>query len=226
MQSSSRQATLGKMALGIKVTSLDGERISFLRATGRYFATILSSLLLMIGYIMAAFTQRKQALHDMIASTLVVRADASPEAVQGGGGTMPVSAGVIVFAVLLAFIPILGILAAIAIPAYQDYTVRAKMSESVAAGQAARLSVQEFFAKNRKLPATLEEAGFTLAATQHVAGVRADFAGPEVMISVQPRLPQADGGSVIFTAPARQPDAWKCSTDRIPAKYLPASCRN
>jgi uncharacterized RDD family membrane protein YckC len=69
---SSRQATLGKMAIGIKVTDDQGHRISFARGVGRYFATILSSLILLVGYIMAGFTERKRALHDMIASTLVV----------------------------------------------------------------------------------------------------------------------------------------------------------
>lgn len=65
-------ATPGKMAVGIKVVRLDGARISFLRGIGRYFATILSSLILMIGFLMAGFTQRKQALHDMVCDTLVV----------------------------------------------------------------------------------------------------------------------------------------------------------
>jgi uncharacterized RDD family membrane protein YckC len=64
---------LGKMALGLKVTDLEGRRISFARATGRHFAKLLSGFILMIGFIMAGFTQRKQALHDMIAGTLVVR---------------------------------------------------------------------------------------------------------------------------------------------------------
>ena len=73
MESSARQATLGKMALGIVVTDLEGNRIGFGRATGRYFAKILSALILLIGFIMAAFTAKKQALHDMIASTLVVK---------------------------------------------------------------------------------------------------------------------------------------------------------
>jgi uncharacterized RDD family membrane protein YckC len=73
MESSSKQATVGKMALGLKVTNLQGQRISFARATGRHFAKIVSKLTLLIGYIMAGFTERKQALHDMIAGTLVVR---------------------------------------------------------------------------------------------------------------------------------------------------------
>ena len=73
MESSSLQATLGKMIFGMKVTDGNGNRISFMRATGRHFAKYLSSLILFIGYIMAGFTARKQALHDIIADTLVIR---------------------------------------------------------------------------------------------------------------------------------------------------------
>jgi uncharacterized RDD family membrane protein YckC len=73
MTSSSKQGTLGKMVFRLRVTDLNGARISFARATGRFFAKILSGMILNIGYIMAGFTERKQALHDMIAGTLVVR---------------------------------------------------------------------------------------------------------------------------------------------------------
>ncbi len=73
MESSKNQGTLGKMALGLKVTDMKGERISFGRATGRYFGKIISGMLLMIGYILAGLTEKKQALHDMMASCLVIR---------------------------------------------------------------------------------------------------------------------------------------------------------
>lgn len=72
MECSRLQATLGKMALGIKVTDMDGNRVSFGRATGRYFGKIISGLILCIGYMMAGFTQQKQALHDIMAGCLVV----------------------------------------------------------------------------------------------------------------------------------------------------------
>jgi len=73
MESSSNQAAVGKMALGIKVTDLEGNRISFGRALGRNLAKIISVLIFYIGFIMAAFTAKKQALQDMIAGTLVVK---------------------------------------------------------------------------------------------------------------------------------------------------------
>ena len=72
MDSSSQQGTLGKMALGIKVTDLNGNRIGFGKATGRYFGKILSAITLCIGYMMAGFTEKKQGLHDMMAGCLVV----------------------------------------------------------------------------------------------------------------------------------------------------------
>jgi uncharacterized RDD family membrane protein YckC len=73
LESSSGQATLGKRALGIIVTDLAGQRISFLRATGRYFAKFISAVIFLIGYLMQPFTAKKQALHDIIAGTLVLR---------------------------------------------------------------------------------------------------------------------------------------------------------
>ena len=72
MLASEKQATIGKMAMGLVVTDYGNHRLTFGRATGRHFAKYLSGLILCIGFIMAAFTDRKQALHDMTASTLVV----------------------------------------------------------------------------------------------------------------------------------------------------------
>jgi uncharacterized RDD family membrane protein YckC/type II secretory pathway pseudopilin PulG len=229
MHSSERQATIGKLAFGIKVTDTNGDRIGFWRATGRYFATILSSLILMIGFLMAGFTDRKQALHDVVAGTLVVRASADPDEVPTGSGTMPLTAGVWIVGILLfGLVPVTGILAAIALPAYQDYTVRAKMTEAVAFGGAAKLAVQEFHAKNGKLPATLEEAGYVQLNSPYVAATRLAVAGPKVVVGVTPRgMPPGVGeGEVLFTADAANPVAWTCSSGGIKPKFLPAACRN
>ena len=80
MESSANQATVGKIALGLKVTDEEGNRIAFERAIGRTVAKILSALTLFVGFIMAGFTDRKQALHDKIAHTLVVKRSAAPAA--------------------------------------------------------------------------------------------------------------------------------------------------
>lgn len=73
LESSAWQATLGKKILGLWVTDLAGRRISFARASGRYFGKIVSGMILLLGFVMAGFTEKKQALHDLLASCLVLR---------------------------------------------------------------------------------------------------------------------------------------------------------
>lgn len=72
-ESSETQATWGKRVVGIFVTDMQGEALSFGRASARYFGKILSSILV-IGYLFALFTTKRQALHDLIAGTLVIHA--------------------------------------------------------------------------------------------------------------------------------------------------------
>ncbi len=104
MESSAKQATLGKMATGLVVTDENDNRLTFGRATARYFAKWLSSMILMIGYIMAAFTNKRQALHDMIAGTVVYQRQPSK------AGENIVAFGVIglIFA-LIGFIGLFGL---------------------------------------------------------------------------------------------------------------------
>lgn len=73
LESSSWQATLGKKLLGLYVTDIKGQRLSLSRATGRTFAKFLSSMTAGIGYLLCGFTEKKQALHDMVAGCLVLR---------------------------------------------------------------------------------------------------------------------------------------------------------
>jgi uncharacterized RDD family membrane protein YckC len=73
-ESSEWQGTVGKKVMNLVVTDLEGNRVSFGRASGRYFARFITKLIpLGIGYILAGITEKKQALHDMIASCLVLR---------------------------------------------------------------------------------------------------------------------------------------------------------
>lgn len=116
LESSGHQATLGKRALGIKVVNRDGERLSFMHALGRWFAAGLSYLIFYVGFLMAAFTEKKQALHDLIASTYVVDRWAytsHPERQKDGPSGCLVAALIGIFIV----IPALGIFLAILIPA-------------------------------------------------------------------------------------------------------------
>ena len=95
MESSPRQATIGKQLVGIKVTDLQGNRISFGRATGRTFAKILSLAIFFIGYLMVAFTARSQGLHDMMAGTVVIKEKEVP------------AGKVVTMAILAGFLPMI-----------------------------------------------------------------------------------------------------------------------
>jgi uncharacterized RDD family membrane protein YckC len=73
MESGANQATFGKKAMGLKVTDEGGSRISFGQATGRHFGRYISTLILLIGYLMMLWDDKKQTLHDKMAGTLVIK---------------------------------------------------------------------------------------------------------------------------------------------------------
>jgi len=124
LHSSLQMATLGKMAVGIKVVRLNGERISVARAIGRYFAFILSGMTMGIGFIMAGLTQRKQALHDMICDTLVVDKWAftdRPELQQKGLGAVAIAVLVlsgVLFAAVFVFVMAMVVMMAVGVSGY------------------------------------------------------------------------------------------------------------
>lgn len=227
LESGPMQATLGKRLLGIQVTDLAGNRISFARASGRFFGIFLSTIILGIGLLMAAFTKRKQALHDMMASCLVVRAGATPEEIAHASGTMPMSLGAWVGATLVIFIPVLGIVAAVALPAYQDYVIRAKMMEVVSEAARWKESARSAFddyARNPVSEAVIEEP----ASSKYVSRVL--IHKPERRIEVD--LASGPLRAPLVTAGARVdltfqgPDGWSCTAHGVPARYLPPACRH
>ena len=154
MESSELQATLGKKAVGIKVTDLEGNRIGFGRATGRLVGHVVSGITLGIGFAMAVFTSRRQTLHDSIAGTLVVGREWTEEEVAAAGPAPPVSGwatALVVLAVVL-FGPFgIGVVAAIAIPAYQSYTIRAQIADGLRQAEPYKAEVASAVAKGRSL---------------------------------------------------------------------------
>ena len=154
LESSELQATLGKKAVGIKVTDLDGNQISFARATGRLLGHLVSGVTLGIGFAMAVFTSRRQTLHDMMAGTLVVGREWSDEEVAAAGPAPPAPVWVSVLVVLavVLFGPFgIGIVAAIAIPAYQSYTIRAQIADGLRQAEPYKAEVASAVAKGRAL---------------------------------------------------------------------------
>lgn len=225
-ESSSYQATLGKRAVGIKVTDAEGNRLSRGQAFGRWFAALLSYITLYIGFLLAAFTRRKQALHDMVAETLVVDRWAytdMPERQQRHIGLLP-----ILLVLILMIVPFAGILLAIAIPAYQDYTHRARVA-TVVDGTATLQSLilagrsDGLCPENGEAGVGAPEAYASLYVERIDVGTITDTGNCGMQITLQDGSDDLDGKRIWVEYDA-EAEAWACSSE-IPDRSLPRSCQ-
>ena len=246
LQSGPRRATLGKQAVGIQVTDLKGRRISFGRATGRYFASWLSSLTLGIGYVMAAFTARRQTLHDMIAGTVVVH-KGSQEAAAGmlPVDPRPVSGWAVALIVLAAMVPMIGILAAIAIPAYQDYTIRSQVYEGLTLAAEPQAAVADAWARGADWnDIDTKYLGLTTGSGSKYVKSLEVYSGAIEIVYGKAANPHIEERTLVLVPALDEQDnlVWLCGYEQpaagvrplfeshwdftdVEPKYLPAKCR-
>ena len=127
---------------------------------------------------------------------------------------------------LMIVVAIIGILAAIAIPAYQDYITRSKVTELVTAGSACKASVSEYFASQNSLPSTLNSAGCSNNPTAKITSL-AVAAGGVITVSAAAGVAPATGSYILTPNSGTGGGAltWECTTSSIQKKYLPANCR-
>jgi uncharacterized RDD family membrane protein YckC/Tfp pilus assembly major pilin PilA len=248
LEGSALQATLGKRLLDIKVTSLRGAPIGFAQATGRHLAFLLdATVTLKIGFLIAVFTARRQAFHDLLARTLVTRrpctpleiADAPP-APSGGAAAVFILVGAGFLLVVMT-----GIMAAIAIPAYQDYVTRSQVIEGLRLVTPVENAVGHALIAGRD-PATLSTASLGLTphvTARYVTGIDVKNAAISVSFG-RTATPGINGHHLLFY-PVRSGDAltWVCGfaavtgtrLDRgdrgfpitdIDQKFLPSRCRS
>ena len=227
-ESSAAQASLGKRAFGLKVVDERGERIEFGRATFRFFSKILSGLILGVGFLMAGFTARKQTLHDMLAGTFVVFRAVNPgRPIPAVRPPMPWY-GWLLNTALLAY-PV--ILAAVTLPAYNDYVLRTQIVEGVIASDAAKTAVAEFYITKNRCPLSASEADLTEAGAMSLRYVDNVAIAPDCVIVVTFAASDSVGSPLRgqHMEMTGRPDAdgvlsWTCSGTMAP-QLLPRSCR-
>ena len=143
------------------------------------------------------------------------------EHLRRAGGT----SNALIFVVLA--VPVIGILAAVALPAYQDYTVRARLSEAMAVGASAEAAVEEHFKVYKTVPQSLDEAGFQFdGRSTLIRRIEVDAGNGTIVITMA--VAPIDGKALLLI-PSQDSSgsiSWRCTSKEIPAKYLPAKCRN
>jgi type IV pilus assembly protein PilA len=161
----------------------------------------------------------------MVAGCLVVNRSAAAGEVQQGVPAAGMPAWAIVLIVLGVLVIPVAILAAIAIPAYQDMTVRSRIHDAVRAGRDATVAVEEFYQKNNVLPRDAAEAGIRSSDPRIVQRVHLDSRTGVVQVVLA--IPPLQGKSILFE-PRRENDgrvAWTCRSDDVRPQYLPGTCR-
>ena len=230
-ESSVHQATLGKRALGIKVTDLGGQRISWKHAVGRWFAAALSYLTVYIGFLMAAFTERRQALHDMVASTLVTDRWAFTDRPERQS---PQASGCLIVALVGVFliVPVIAILAAIAIPAYQGYIQRSQIALALTQAEPVKTLVYQAWKANGQCPrngeAGIGDAGSYASRQLQSIGVGSMKTDGSCALELTLHLPgqsMLEGKRIWLTMDkdGGVTPTWRCSSE-LPDRYLPTSC--
>ena len=240
-EASAWQATPGKLALGLRVTDEYGRRVGFGRATGRFFGKFLSGFILDIGYMLAGWTERKQALHDLMAGCCVVRRDglrawqnrdpSTPDSVaftEVRSGMPGWAIALVVIAVCVLLLPFAAIVAAIAIPTYQGYVVRAEVAQGVDATLRARALIAEYIGQRGALPDNNGALGLPQPGAinaRYVSSVR--VTGGKVVVTFGNDADVRIRGGHVVIAPVGNAAAlhWQCSSPDIRERYLPEGCR-
>lgn len=220
LESSPRRATWGKRLCGLEVRPAGGGRLTFMAALARnvlkyagpYFAGSTFGLSVVAVAAPLALSKRRQGLHDLAAGSLVRHAP--------GQGISQLSVGVLATVVPLLFVA--GVLPIVMNPAYED-AGRKELNRAIDATHPHRMRTAEFYAKNGKLPETLEEIGLQAPSPELAAFT---FRNGRMDIEL-PRHRSRDPEQLTFT-PQTSAAAltWRCTTVGIRKERLPAMCRS
>ena len=226
-QGGPRMATVGKRIMGMVVVGRDGQAIGYASAAIRYFILLITSYLFPL-LLVVFFTRRRQGLHDLAVGSVVLdRHSYDPmhfdyeqvgKSPRGGGAVLVLAIA------LMVFVFFGGILAAIAIPAYQDYTLRAKIQALIQQTDPIKAAVTRHYASSNE-PVQYADLGMSgplaLKGDQGLITVNANGV-ITIMLGMKPLI----GQSIRLTPTVSSAGTgWSCVSDDVRKIYLPLSCR-
>jgi uncharacterized RDD family membrane protein YckC len=219
MEAGAKNATLGKHWMNIKVMDSNGNRLTIARTLWRLIARLFSYLPLGTGFLLQPFTARKQALHDLVASTVVVQTNESKK--------ISIMATVVVLFVAL-MVPLLAIFATAGLPVFQQYVQTVQLDKGLKIGKQATVAVARFYRMNGRVPAAIGDAGGHISPSRHVAGIDINQQNGELVVSFSMSVRKSIRNKHLIYTPVLQADnsiSWKCHSNDIEARILPDSCR-
>lgn len=128
---------------------------------------------------------------------------------------------------LMIVVAIIGILAAVAIPAYQDYTVRAKVSEALSVASQAKTAVSEYYLTNASLPGSTDVSLNVPDDAEHLDASGSSWDGSSITLELADDVGGTAGGQTLVLSPTTSSTGvgWTCKAGTLDSSYVPSSCK-
>jgi uncharacterized RDD family membrane protein YckC len=218
-ETSARGATLGKRWMNLKVLDNQGKSLTLRCSTLRLFAHFFSLLPLLLGYLIQPFTQHKQALHDVLVGTVVVRSSES--------NRISIMATLMVL-LYIFLLPAVALVTTTGMPYYRQTVLKAQLENGVQAGLTTAQAVAAYYLHNGKIPASIELVRPNINLPPHISGITINLKNGELTVTYSELSAKALGNKHLIFTPTLQ-DAqtisWRCHTSDIEQRLIPASCQ-
>jgi uncharacterized RDD family membrane protein YckC len=218
LESGANGATLGKRWLNIMIQDTQGSRLTLFNAVNRQLARVFSCLIFFTGFLIQPFTKRKQALHDLLAGTVVVKRNTSNK--------ISIMATLLVLFMAL-MVPVLALLATAGQPLFEQYVQTVQVNAAIKTGRAAASKVARFYRNNGRVPVDLEDAGGKTNPSAQIAKIEINQQNGEITLTFSETVRKDIRNRHLIFTPSLEADqsiGWKCRSTDIETRFLPDSC--
>lgn len=217
LESSPQSATLGKRWLNIGLRDQNGSKLSMSRTAIRLLAKVFCYLIFQIGFLIQPFTPRKQAVHDLLTHTIVIRTHTSKKI------SLMATLVVLIFALS---VPALALMSTVGLPIIQQHILKVQLENGIKKGSETTQAVARFYHNNGRVPLSSSEVQIGLSV--HVAAIEINQRNGETTIIFSNSVRPAIRNRHLIFSPTREANQvinWKCHSNDIETQYFPTSCK-